>query len=192
MPGDDSDAASSRIRELEEQVQAQAQRIETLEQALDNTADQQTVKWLVAQVQGGQHEQETPTEEMTTVERYAQMPLHERAETLAASDLRASLIFENWREWSERGPYGDEALTTAQSKPAPLRHLLRERDPTVDVEAGETLHRQQVYRAMRTLHKLTEGAIRYDEDHTSPDNTDSGKCHALVLEEPGRMPTLPR
>lgn len=167
--------------------------METLEQRLEAQPSPDTVKWLVSQVQGeGGIQQPVDPEAMTTVERYAQMPLDERVSTLGASDLRATLIFENWSEWSQRGPYGDEAITTAQTRPATLRVLLREVDPTVDVAAGEDLHRQQVYRSMRALHRLTEGAIRYDESHTSPDNTDSGTCHALVLEAPGDMPTLPR
>ncbi len=183
MPGDDSDA-QKRITELENRVQE-------LEQQVEQQPSPDTVKWLVAQVQGGVQEA-TDQEEMTTVERYVQMPLGERAETLAASDLRASLLFENWSEWARSGPYGDEFMTSAQQKPATLRVLLRERDPTVEVEAGQDLAWQQVYRAMRALHRLTEGAIEYDEQHRTPDNTDSGTCHALVLEAPGRMPTLPR
>ncbi len=183
MPGDDSDA-SERITELENRVQE-------LEQRLENQPSPDTVKWLVAQVQGGQREA-VPQEEMTTVERYAQMPLEERASTLAASELRATLIFENWSEWSQRGPYGDEAITTRQTRPATLRVLLREADPTVEVAAGEDLHRQQVYRAMRALHRLTGGAIEYDEQASSPDNTDAETYHALRLEAPGEMPTLPR
>ena len=183
MPGDD-EAAEDRVAALE-------QRVQELEQRLEAQPSPDTVKWLVAQVQGGQREA-VDQEQMTTVERYAQMPLDERVASLPASEVRATLIFENWREWSTRGPYGDEALTTAQEKPATLRVLLRERDPTVQVDRGEDLAWNQVYRAMRALHRLTSGAIQYDEQHRTPDNTDSGTCHALVLEAPGEMPTLPR
>ncbi|AGM11852.1 hypothetical protein M201_gp86 [Haloarcula californiae tailed virus 2] len=186
MPGDDEAA-------LREQVAALEQEVQTLKQRLENQPSPDTVKWLVAQVQqGGGAGQPVDPEAMTTVERYAQMPLGERADTLGASDLRATLIFENWSDWAQRGPYGDEAITTRQTRPATLRVLLREADPTVDASAGEDLHRQQVYRAMRALHRLTGGAIVYDEQASSPDNTDSETYHALRLEAPGEMPTLPR
>ena len=182
MPGDDEQG--DRVEELE-------QRVATLEERLEQQPSPDTVKWLVAQVQGDPTS-EVGLEDMTTLEQYAQMPLHERADTLGASDLRATLIFENWSEWSVTGPYGDEAISTRQTRPATLRVLLREADPTVDHQGGQDLHRQQVYRAMRAVHRLSGGAIEYDEQASSPDNTDSETYHALRLEAPGEMPTLPR
>lgn len=183
MPGDDE--GSDRVAALE-------QRVQELEQRLEAQPSPDTVKWLVAQVQGGGAGQPVDPERMTTLEKYAQMPLGERAEAIGASDLRATLIFENWSDWAQRGPYGDEAITTRQTRPATLRVLLREVDPTVDHTAGEDLHRQQVYRAMRATHRLSDGAIVYDEEASSPDNTDTETYHALRLEAPGEMPTLPR
>jgi hypothetical protein len=79
--------------------------------------------WVTATVQNGGAEQEVDPERLTTLEKYAQMPLDERADTLGASDLRASIILENWPEWSQRGPYGDEAITTSMTRPATLRVL---------------------------------------------------------------------
>jgi len=184
MPGDDEAA-------LREQVEILENRVQELEQRLEQQPSPDTVKWLVSQVQGG-HEQPVDPEAMTTLERYAQMPAGEREGSLPASEMRATLLFENWTEWARSGPYGDEFMTTAQEKPATLRVLLRERDPTVAVDAGEDLAWNQVYRAMRAAHRLTDGALQYDEEHRTPDNTDSGTCHALVLEAPGEMPTLPR
>lgn len=166
--------------------------MEELERRLEQTPSSDTVKWLVAQVQGGGATDEVSLEDMTTLEQYAQMPLHERVDTLGASDMRATLIFENWADWSVTGPYGDECITTKQTRPATLRVLLREADPTVEVAEGEDLYQQQVYRAMRAVHRLTGGAIEYDEQASSPDNTDHESYHALTLEAPGEMPTLPR
>jgi len=186
MPGDKPNASSERIRELENRVQE-------LEQRLENQPSPDTVKWLVAQVQGeGGAAGQVDPERLTTVERYAQMPMEDRVESLPASEVRATILFENWSEWAQRGPYGDEAITTRQTRPATLRVLLREADPTVEVSAGEDLHRQQVYRAMRAVHRPSDGAIVYDEQASSPDNTDGETYHALRLEAPGEMPTLPR
>jgi len=182
----------NRVSNLEQRVQELTQQVERLEQRLDAQPSPDTVKWLVSQVQSGNHTQPTDPEEMTSLERYVQMPLEERADLLPVSEMRATLIFENWTEWAHSGPYGGEFMTTAQEKPATLRVLLRERDPTVNVDAGEELHHQQVYRAMRAVHRLTDGALEYDERHRTPDNTDSGTCHALKLEAPDEMPTLPR
>ena len=191
MPGDDEDA--DRIQELEQQVQTLTDTVDRLEQRLERVPSNDTVKWLVSQVQGsGTTSGQVDPEKLTTLEKYARIPLGERQETLGASDLRATLIFENWADWSVTGPYGDECLTTRQTRPATLRVLLREADPTVDVAKGEDLHRQQVYRAMRAVHRLSGGAIEYDEKASSPDNTDRETYHALRLEAPGEMPTLHR
>lgn len=184
MPEEYSQDAQQRITELEN-------RVDELEQAVENTPKQSSVEWLMSQMQNGGGEG-VATEDMTTLERYAQMPLEERVQTLEASDMRATLVFDHWDEWARSGPYGDEFITSVQARPATLRVLLRERDPTVAVSEGEGLAWQQVYRAMRAAHRLTDGALRYDEAHRTPDNTDSGTCHALVLEAPGMLPTLYR
>lgn len=176
------------VRELEELTDT----VRELEQRLDAQPSPDTVKWLVAQTQQGNLGGPADPEELTTLERYAQMPLAERADTIGPSDLRATLIFENWSEWAVRGPYGDEAVTTRQTTPARLRVLLREADPTVDHPESDNLHRQQVYRAMQAVHRLSDGAIRYEEQASSPDPTDRETYHALTLEAPGEMPTLPR
>lgn len=194
MPGDSADA-QQRITELENRVQEQAERIEKLERKQDGRVGNETIVWMLKRVEEivlGRDGDSSgiEVEEMTTAGRYVQMPLGERAEAIGASELRATLIFENWTEWAREGPYGDEFISTAQSKPAPLRMLLREADPTVDVQAGEDLAWQQVYRAMRALHRLTDGAFQYDEDHTPPDNTNDGKCHALTIGKPAEMPVL--
>lgn len=191
MPGDD-EPPDDRVGQLERRVQTQAERIDELEQRLAAQPSPDTVKWLVSQVQGGGVGQPVDPEAMTTVERYAEMPLPERVDVLPASEMRATLLFENWSDWVRRGPYGDEFISTAQERPGTLRVLLRERDPTVSVSAGDDLAWNQVYRAMRALHRLTDGAFRYEEDHQGPDNTNGEKCHAVVLEAPGEMPTLPR
>ena len=190
MPGDDEDAR--RIQELEQEVQTLRDSVDRLEQRLEQVPSRDTVTWLVSQVQDAGPSKQVDPEEMTTLERYAQMPLDERVDTLGASDLRATLIWDHWAEWSITGPYGDQCLTTRQTRPATLRVLLREADPSVNHSAGEDLHRQQVYRAMRAVHRLTGGAIEYDEKASSPDNTDTETYHALRLEAPGEMPTLHR
>lgn len=180
MPGDDTE----RIERLE-------QRVTELEQQVEHTPSLETVKWLVAQVQGSEGFRPDP-EAMTTLERYAQMPLEKRVSTLPASEMRATLLLENWTSWAQRGAYGTESITSRQERPATIRVLLRERDPTVDVEAGENLAWNQVYRAMRAAHRLTDGALEYDERATTSSPTDHRTFHALLLQEPGRMPTLPR
>ena len=185
MPGDDDPS------EAERRIEALEQRVQELEDRLAEQPSPDTVKWLVSQVQGGQQHTVDP-ETLTTLEQYAQMPLHERVDVLPRSEMRATLLFDHWREWAIQGPYGHEFITTSMDRPATLRVLLREQDPTVKHSSGEQLHHQQVYRAMRAAHRLTDGALRYEENHTTPDNTDGATYHALVLEEPGEMPTLPR
>lgn len=189
MPGDDEAALREQVETLEQTVQELTEQVDALR---ENQVSPQWKQWVTAQVQGDGEAQEVDPERLTTLEKYARMPMDERADSLGASDLRATIILENWPEWSQRGPYGDEAITTNMTRPATLRVLLRERDPTVDVDGGENLHRQQVYRAMRAVHRLTDGAIQYDEEATSPDNTDRETYHALTLEAPGEVPTLYR
>jgi hypothetical protein len=189
--GGTCEACQDRLEALEARVAELEEALAEAEARLDAQAKPDTVKWLVSQVQGGTTT-DTDPEEMTTLERYAQMPVAERVEVLPASEVRATFVFENWLEWSHTGPYGDEFVTSAQAKPATLRVLLREVDPTVSVSAGQDLRWVQVHRAMRACHRLTEGALRYEEDHTPPDNTAGEACHALILESPGEMPTLPR
>ena len=189
MPGDGEGALHEKVQALEQTVQKLTEQVDALR---ENQVSPQWKQWATAQMQAEAEVQEMDPERLTTLEKYAQMPMDERESSLGASDLRATIILENWPEWSQRGPYGDEVITTNMTRPATLRVLLRERDPTVDVESGENLHRQQVYRAMRAVHRLTDGAIRYDEDCTSPDNTDRKTYHALMLEVPGEVPTLYR
>jgi len=189
MPGDDEVPLREQVQSLEQRVQELTEQVDALR---ENQVSPQWKQWVTAQVQAGDEPQEVDPERLTTLERYARMPMQKRIGTLDASDLRATIILENWPEWSRRGPYGDEAITTNMTRPATLRVLLRGRDPTINVEGGENLHRQQVYRAMRAVHCLTDGAIRYDEDCTSPSNTDREAYHALVLEAPGKVPTLYR
>lgn len=190
MPGDDErHELEQRIEKLEQQNERLAERVEALAEQVPGP---QWKQWVTGQVQTLQAEGSGPgvdPERLTTLEKYAQMPMEERQASLGASDLRATLILENWTAWCQRGPYGDEAITTAMTRPATLRVLLREQDPTVEVPQND-LHRQQVYRAMRAVHRLTDGAIEYIEDHATPDNTDSGTCHALVLREASALPTL--
>jgi hypothetical protein len=189
MSGDDEAALRGQVAALEETVRQLSEQVNALR---ENQVSPQWKQWVTAQVQGEGEVQEVDPERLTTLEKYARMSMDERVSTLGASNLRATIILENWPRWSQRGPYGDEAITTTMTRPDTLRVLLRERDPTVDVEGGEDLKGTQVYRAMRAVHRLTDGAIRYDEDCKHPDNTSRETYHALTLAAPDEVPTLYR
>lgn len=89
-------------------------------------------------------------EELTTVEKYSEIPTEERAEMLGASERRAVAIFEHWDSWADAVPAGD-VLKTAELR------------PLLETACEEKLESKQILRAARALERLSEGTIVVDQ-----------------------------
>lgn len=96
---------------------------------------------------------EIDRDELTLVEKYAEMPSEERAEVLPASQRRAVVIYEYWNEWSRKGRTG-RSLRTANVR-SKLETVEKERTGT-DVR----LESKQVLRAADELERLSEERIQ--------------------------------
>lgn len=96
---------------------------------------------------------EVDRDELTLVEKYAEMPPEERAEVLPASQRRAVVIYEYWNEWSRKGRTG-RSLRTANVR-SKLETVEKERTGT-DVR----LESKQVLRAADELERLSEERIQ--------------------------------
>jgi hypothetical protein len=105
-------------------------------------------------------------EDLTTLERYAQIPEEDREELISPSDRRAVAIFEHWWDLAEKTPKGYVVSTR--------RNSVKKNNPSqfkLDLEGAcgeENLEWMQVYRAMQHVAKLSGG-----EEHQN----DYGRLH---------------
>jgi outer membrane murein-binding lipoprotein Lpp len=187
--GVENERLTERVAELEDDVEelnseadARDARMDAMSNWIESTND--TVDELeadVATIDAGGGQPSGPTvddgidrDELTLVEKYAEMPPEERAEVLPASQRRAVVIYEYWNEWSRSGRTG-RSLRTADIR-SKLETVEQERTGT-DVR----LESKQVLRAADELERLSEERIQknrcsggdylrlvQDEDDTFP------------------------
>lgn len=171
-----SDDLRKRNRDLEARVQELERELQDLRE--EHLAWKKTfasrLNELGAKVEGGD-----PTdprsrryyEDLTIIEKYAQMGERERDDLLSgsASKRRAVLIFENWKDWSKNVAAG-QVISTNHTRGQYNTIALK-----VDLQSatGETLHNREIYRAMKALAKLSVTEV--DEVECVTDST--GRQH---------------
>lgn len=123
---------------------------------------------------------------VSTLERYANIPENQRRDLLGATDRRAVRIYENWQDIAERVEKG-WALSTRRSsikKNAPSK-VRTELNKILDDELAWS----QIYRAMKAVAKLSGSELLIDEadrthltggdfeyhERVTPDNEDTYK-----------------
>lgn len=103
-------------------------------------------------------------EDLSRLEKYAEMPDEERADLLNGSTAkqRAVLIFENWSDWSQAGARdsSERFISTNRTRGQHGKTAIK---IDLEQETGEDLQSNDVYRAMRMVAKLAT-ADRDDVD----------------------------
>lgn len=141
---------------------------------------------------------------LTTLEKYHEMPQDERERLLSSSDRRAVVIFENWRDWAKNTEAG-WVITTKDSRDRKNGKSNIKAD--LKTATGEDLRSIEVYRAMRAVAKLSttdEDSVKITEDeygrghitggafefHDKSEAGTSRRFKVLILAEPEEV-TLP-
>lgn len=99
---------------------------------------------------------------LTILEKYQRMPPGERERLLSASQRRAVVIFEHWRDWAEDVKAG-WLITTRQSRDR--RHGKSNIKADLKAATGEDLSSVEVYRAMKMVAKLSAEDPDQEAEH---------------------------